>query len=51
METTNGKARGSIFPMIFFFVFLAFTAIATVVTASGDAPNVGAAPASGVATP
>jgi hypothetical protein len=32
METTAGKPRSSIFPLIFFLIFLAITAIATAVS-------------------
>ena len=40
METTVGKARSSIFPLIFFLVFLGITALATVVAAADEAPKV-----------
>ena len=40
METTVGKARSSIFPLIFFLVFLGITAIATVVAAADEAPKI-----------
>ncbi len=40
METTVGKPRSSIFPLIFFLVFLGITAIATVVAAADEPPQV-----------
>ncbi len=41
MEATTGKARSNIFPLIFFLVFLAITALATVVSAADPAPKTG----------
>jgi hypothetical protein len=32
METTAGKSRSSIVPLIFFLIFLVMTAVATVVS-------------------
>ena len=32
METIVGKSRNSIFPLIFFLIFLAITALATVIS-------------------
>ena len=40
METTAGRARSSIFPLIFFLVFLVITALATVVAAADEAPKI-----------
>ena len=40
METTAGRARSSIFPLIFFLVFLVITALATVVAAADEPPKI-----------
>ena len=40
METTAGRARSSIFPLIFFLVFLVITALATVVSAADEPPKI-----------
>ncbi|MDP1602962.1 MAG: ammonium transporter, partial [Legionella sp.] len=40
MEATVDKPRGSIFPLIFFLVFLVITALATVVAAADEAPQI-----------
>jgi len=40
METTAGRARSRIFPLIFFLVFLGITAIASVVAAADEAPKI-----------
>ena len=40
METSVGKARKSIFPLIFFLVFLGFTALATAVAAADAPPTI-----------
>lgn len=39
MEPSVGKSPSNIVPLIFFLVFLAITAIATVVSAAGEAPK------------
>ena len=40
METTAGKTCSRIPPLIFFLVFLAITAIATVVAAADESPKI-----------
>jgi hypothetical protein len=49
METTVAKSRSSIFPLIFFLVFLAITALATLVSAAGQTPKTGSGQTGGVA--
>ena len=41
METAVGTSRNSIYPLIFFLVFLAITALATVLTAADQPPKTG----------